>query len=134
MEHMKGENGKAHTHINKIIINIINSFQCPDNKHIYSSDIQQCLDLFNTLRTCDNKQWKLTLNGNGECFTRPADSDTYISESFFSLSPFSNANCGTISYDVCSNDVQSNDECTEFCNANFQCLSGYCNTAMCVCC
>eukprot|EP01084_Bolivina_argentea_P238930 401468_1 len=38
---------------------ILQTFKCPDNKHIYSSDIQQCLDLFNTLRTCDNKQWKL---------------------------------------------------------------------------
>eukprot|EP01083_Nonionella_stella_P277652 943908_1 len=82
---------------------------------------------------CTSDIYTDTLNGNGVCFTRPADSETFITESTFCLSPFSNDNCGTISNDVCSNDVQSNNECTEFCNANFQCLSGYCNTAMGVC-
>ena len=36
---------------------ILSSFKCPDHRHEYSAQIQQCLDLFNSLR--DNNQWQL---------------------------------------------------------------------------
>ena len=37
---------------------ILSTFKCPDHRHEYSSQIQQCLDLFNSYRT-DQNQWKL---------------------------------------------------------------------------
>ena len=36
---------------------ILSSFKCPDHRHEYSVQIQQCLDLFNSLK--DNDEWQL---------------------------------------------------------------------------
>ncbi len=83
---------------------------------------------------CSSGIYTDVLGGNGVCFTRQADWDTFISEPSFCLAPYHIDNCGTISSDTCSNEGTTTLGCTEFCNADFQCTSGYCNAQSGVCC
>ncbi len=83
---------------------------------------------------CTSDIYTDILGGDGVCFIRHSDWETFISAPSFCLAPFSFDTCGTISSDVCSNDLSTDTGCTYFCNADFQCTSGYCNSNVGVCC
>lgn len=69
------------------------------------------------------------------CKQPTSDEEPFIGSDNFCLSPFALADCGTISSDTCANDDTATDtSCTSYCSDNFQCESGYCNSAIGQCC
>ena len=73
------------------------------------------------------------LSANGICYTPSSDEESLIGSDSFCLSPYPNSDCGSISSDTCD-DASVTSSCTEFCSDNFQCSSGYCNSATGQCC
>eukprot|EP00485_Elphidium_margaritaceum_P005965 CAMPEP_0202698458 /NCGR_PEP_ID=MMETSP1385-20130828/11733_1 /ASSEMBLY_ACC=CAM_ASM_000861 /TAXON_ID=933848 /ORGANISM="Elphidium margaritaceum" /LENGTH=1300 /DNA_ID=CAMNT_0049355181 /DNA_START=47 /DNA_END=3949 /DNA_ORIENTATION=+ len=85
---------------------------------------------------CDNAVYATAMGAigsNGVCYLPEDEQQAFIGTLPFCLAPFAHAECGTISSNTCSangtvEDV-SDDDCDGFCSVNYQCVSGYCNSA-----
>ena len=84
--------------------------------------------------SCSNDIYSDAGVTSGTCYDPTLDESSFIGSSNFCLSPFPQEDCGTISTDQCSDDGSVEEDCTEYCADNYQCASGYCNTALGQCC